>query len=346
MVNLTTAAVKTIAGSTTPGFVDGDSATSRFNTISDLDVDEQGNLWVADVGNHAIRYVMRTPHNGNGSIIDYVVNTIAGNGTIGVDDGSGTYATFNNVVDVSCDMKGNAFVTDQGAVNLRKISWVLPITMNAPRLGSRLDSMYDANYYTFTNTESKRVVIEVDTNRRCNNVNLQLFGPNDDYNLVASDMNGKNARFDNTLAAGKYLIRITTNRTTTQRPGAYTVRVHDGRDLLTSGTQAGNIQYEGDNDWYSFNVTSAGTGSHTISATSISSSLSDSVHLYLYAKNWHQDANLLGRVLPDTLLAEGVNSITRTLDSRFYWVRVRGCYDNITSEFLTGTYSINAIKNP
>lgn len=67
------------------GFKDGIGISAHFNTISDLDVDEQGFIYVADAGNHAIRRVTPDGH----------VTTIAGNGTASYRDGSGTYRSIH-----------------------------------------------------------------------------------------------------------------------------------------------------------------------------------------------------------------------------------------------------------
>ena len=61
----------TIAGiPKTPGFVDGSSTTAKFNYPSDLSVDKNGNTYVADTGNNAIRRI-----DSSGNVI-----TIAGKG--------------------------------------------------------------------------------------------------------------------------------------------------------------------------------------------------------------------------------------------------------------------------
>jgi hypothetical protein len=84
--------VTTIAGGTR-GFADGDGRAARFDTPSGLAIDEDGNLYVADTGNHAIRRV--TP--------DGVVTTLAGDGTPGYQDGYGPYARFNGPIGVAID---------------------------------------------------------------------------------------------------------------------------------------------------------------------------------------------------------------------------------------------------
>ena len=47
--------VSTLAGGGQPGFLDGHAAEARFDTPCALAVDAQGNVWIADPRNHAIR---------------------------------------------------------------------------------------------------------------------------------------------------------------------------------------------------------------------------------------------------------------------------------------------------
>ena len=60
--------VGTVAGTGKPGLVDGPGGQARFHTPSGLAIDSDGNLFVADTGNHAIRRI--SP--------DGTVSTIAG----------------------------------------------------------------------------------------------------------------------------------------------------------------------------------------------------------------------------------------------------------------------------
>jgi len=49
--------VSTIAGNTPGGYLDGDAASAKFNGLSGLGIDKQGNIYVADINNNRIRKI-------------------------------------------------------------------------------------------------------------------------------------------------------------------------------------------------------------------------------------------------------------------------------------------------
>ena len=75
-------------------------------------VDAAGNLYVADYGNNLIRKI--TPAG--------LVSTLAGNGTIGAVDATGTLASFNGPSGIALDAAGNIYVADSGNNLIRKIT--------------------------------------------------------------------------------------------------------------------------------------------------------------------------------------------------------------------------------
>ena len=104
--------VTTVAGAAgSPGTADG--AAGRFNTPRGLALDRDGNLYVADSGNHAIRKV--SPGG--------VVSTIAGQpGTSGTADGAGSAARFNSPAGIAVAADGTLFIADTGNQTIRKIT--------------------------------------------------------------------------------------------------------------------------------------------------------------------------------------------------------------------------------
>jgi sugar lactone lactonase YvrE len=94
------------------GFRDGAGAQAAFNTPSGLALDRQGNLYVADTANHAIRKITT-----NGT-----VSTLAGSGIAGSADGKGALAQFNGPVGVAVDAEGVVYVADTYNDRIRRIA--------------------------------------------------------------------------------------------------------------------------------------------------------------------------------------------------------------------------------
>jgi len=103
--------VITLAGGK-KGFKDGAGDEARFSDPIGIAVDANGNVYVADRGNHSIRKI--TPEG--------VVSTLAGNGEKGFMDGSTTEAQFNRPTGVAVDMDGTVYVADQKNNLIRKIT--------------------------------------------------------------------------------------------------------------------------------------------------------------------------------------------------------------------------------
>jgi sugar lactone lactonase YvrE len=104
--------VTTLAGSGSRGAVDAAAAAASFNYPRGVALDGSGNLFIADVGNYRIRKISST---GN-------VTTLAGSGEIGVADGQGDLATFDEPYGVAVDANGIVYVADKGCHRIRKIT--------------------------------------------------------------------------------------------------------------------------------------------------------------------------------------------------------------------------------
>lgn len=103
----------TLAGRASIGAEDGSLAAARFNNPHGLAVDKNGNLYVADRGNHTVRQISR-----GGMVL-----TLAGApGKAGFADGPGDVARFNSPTGIAVDPTGNIYVTDAGNYVIRKIT--------------------------------------------------------------------------------------------------------------------------------------------------------------------------------------------------------------------------------
>lgn len=109
------AMVSTYAGSGTAGLINGTTLlNSQFKGPSQLAYDSLGNLYVADVTNEVIRKI--TPAG--------VVSTLAGSGTMGYANGTGTAANFSLYANsgLAVDASGNVYVGDTGNNVIRRIT--------------------------------------------------------------------------------------------------------------------------------------------------------------------------------------------------------------------------------
>jgi sugar lactone lactonase YvrE len=106
--------VTTLAGSVgVPGSIDGKGSAARFNCPAGVAVDTNGNVYVAEYGNHTIRKM--TPAG--------VVTTLAGRaGYVGSTDGTNSAARFNVPYGVAVDLAGNVYVAENGNFTIRKVT--------------------------------------------------------------------------------------------------------------------------------------------------------------------------------------------------------------------------------
>ena len=111
----TTGIINTIAGTGTAGYT-GDGAAASLATLQrpqGIAVDATGNLYIADNQSNTVRKI-------SGGII----NTIAGNGTLGFsgDGGAATAAQLNSPLNVALDASGNVYIADDLNNRIRKIT--------------------------------------------------------------------------------------------------------------------------------------------------------------------------------------------------------------------------------
>jgi gliding motility-associated-like protein len=105
--------VSTLAGTAfLTGTANGQGAAARFNRPYGLELDNNGDIIVADEWNHLIRRVTPTG----------LVTTIAGSGTTGSQDGTGAGAMFNYPWDIAVDENDDIYVADGFNNTIRKIT--------------------------------------------------------------------------------------------------------------------------------------------------------------------------------------------------------------------------------
>lgn len=104
--------VTTIFGDGSSGFADGDVSVAKVDFPWKSCVDKDGNIFIADRDNHAIRKID----------VNGLVSTVAGTGTAGYVDGPGPQAQFNQPIDVAVDANGVLYVADNVNHKIRKIT--------------------------------------------------------------------------------------------------------------------------------------------------------------------------------------------------------------------------------
>lgn len=104
--------VSTLAGSGVQGSADGNGTAASFRNAEGIAVDGDGNVLVADTGNHKIRRI--TPAG--------VVSTLAGSGAQDSAEGDVAAASFNGPKGIAVDASGTVLVGDTGNNKIRKIA--------------------------------------------------------------------------------------------------------------------------------------------------------------------------------------------------------------------------------
>jgi serine/threonine protein kinase, bacterial len=104
--------VSTFAGSGALGSANGTGTAASFHYPYGIASDAAGNLYIADQKNNLVRKVTAAG----------VVSTLAGSGTPGSADGTGTAAGFSSPCGVAVDSVGNVYVADVGNDEIRMIT--------------------------------------------------------------------------------------------------------------------------------------------------------------------------------------------------------------------------------
>ncbi|MCO4760285.1 MAG: SMP-30/gluconolactonase/LRE family protein, partial [Myxococcales bacterium] len=124
LVTIATKTTTTLAGSTA-GYADGKGGAAKFSGPAGVDFDHNGDVIVAEYGNHRIRRV--SPQG--------VVTTIAGFGTAGLTEGDVKSARFNRPWSVVADPSGRIFVADRHNHRIRMIFGGLVVSIAGTSAG-------------------------------------------------------------------------------------------------------------------------------------------------------------------------------------------------------------------
>ncbi|MRH99484.1 hypothetical protein GH721_02965 [Kriegella sp. EG-1] len=191
--------VTTFAGST-EGYVDGDISVATFDRPTGMAMDNQGNIYVTEYGNHTVRKI--TPEG--------MVSTLAG-GFNGYQDGTGTAARLFRPSDIIMGNDGYLYVADTWNNRIRKISLSGEVTTVAGSTGGYAEG-------TGTNAKfDKPSGLSMDSNGNIyvadlENQRIRKIDPN---GLVSTLAGGTNGYDDGTGSAAQFKdptgIAITSN---------------------------------------------------------------------------------------------------------------------------------------
>jgi RHS repeat-associated protein len=140
-------AVTTLAGDGTPGLQDGAGNQARFNAPQGIAVDSEGNVYVADTGNAAVRKI-----DGAGT-----VTTVAGDGSVGSNDSPG--ARFDGLVGIAVEGQNiYVYLADSGNHRIRRLDVAgTVITVTGAQRGFKDGSAAQARF-----AEPSGIVIDSD----------------------------------------------------------------------------------------------------------------------------------------------------------------------------------------
>jgi len=190
--------VTTLAGQAgQPGNNDGFGQSARFRNPWSVAVDSQGNVFVADMSNDAIRKI--TPLG--------VVSTFAGQtGNSGNADGAGSHAQFNHPFAIAVDNADNLYVSDSANHTIRKISpgGLVSTVAGLPGYAGSTDGQGDAARFWNPQglaVDGKGNIFVADTG----NSTVRKITPSGEVTTLAglagtagtADGGGKEARFNN-----------------------------------------------------------------------------------------------------------------------------------------------------
>jgi|SRR5450432_2513052 len=111
--------VSTLAGTGSPGNVNGTGTVASFSSPSAVAISSSSLLYVGDFGNNLVRKI---------DVNTASVNTTAGNGAEGFTNGPEGMAQFNGAANIVFDSQGNLYVADEENNVIREISTTGTVT--------------------------------------------------------------------------------------------------------------------------------------------------------------------------------------------------------------------------
>lgn len=179
--------VTTLAGLPgTSGYVNSAGTSARFNSPAGIVVGPDGNIYVADANNHAIRRI--TP---GGAVTTFAGATSASSGTT---DSTGTSARFNGPVALAFDSAGNLYVAEFGNHAVRKITSGGVVTTVAGLKGT--SGAVNANGTAARFNTPEGVAVDSSGNiyvADFYNHAIRKIAPNGDVTTVAGQLGGSGA---------------------------------------------------------------------------------------------------------------------------------------------------------
>ncbi len=156
--------VSVYAGDGNAGYTDGAALKAEFYAPQSLAIDNQGNIFVADIGNNVIREIT----------VAGVVSTYAGNGIHGYLNEIASLAEFNSPQGLCVDASENMYVADRGNNIIRKVSAAGKVTRLAGYYGvgpglynTNVDSIALFNTPNSVAVDSKGNVYVADSKNYC-----------------------------------------------------------------------------------------------------------------------------------------------------------------------------------
>lgn len=281
------------------GYVNNTGTQATFRVPSGMVCDADGNIYVADAGNHCIRKINKFVNVSNGQIVTTFAGanppgTIPGYGTPGSANGTGSAARFNQPQGICVDGNGNFYVADYNNYVIRKITPSGVVTTLAGQAGSdgTTDASTGANSrfggpWGIAMLDANHLVVSDPWNTNIRKVNIStgatetIAGPTTGASLGHVDGTLSDARFKRPKGmvvidgiiylADQNIIRaidISNNQVTTFAGQKTVAEVIDGTGTDAAFTEIEDLATDGSGVFYA-TENSGFVGSHVIRKISI-----------------------------------------------------------------------------